>query len=1050
MNANHESSRPDWENHQLIHRNRLDSRALFIPYADAASALTYDRGSSASVRMLNGVWKFHYAETPAHAPDRFYEETYDTRSWDDLAVPGSWQMHGYGKPHYTNIKYPFPVNPPYVPTENPTGSYVRGFQVPQQWAGKRITLRFEGVDSAFHVWVNGKFAGFSKGSRIPAEFDITDIARTGDNSIGVRVYQWSDGSYIEDQDQWWLSGIFRDVYLIAAPSGANVEDVFVRTQLDGGYEHAILQVNAKIGGRSASSCRLEAQLLDADYVPVEGGTAEASLNASEGRSAEAELHMPIASPRKWSAENPYLYHLLLTLRDSNGNVLQVVPQRVGFRSVELKDGNFLVNGVAVMLKGVNRHDHHPDLGKAVPLSWMLEDVLLMKRHNINAVRTSHYPNDPRFYDLCDEYGLYVMDEADLECHGFYMTEGGYGFEEAKAWTTDNPEWEAAYLDRMERMVQRDKNHPSIIMWSVGNESAFGRNHVAMYELAKRLDPTRLIHNEGDREAVASDVYSTMYTGIEKLAELGSQADKEKPHILCEYAHAMGNGPGGLKEYWETFYAYPRLQGGFVWEWLDHGIRQKTAEGVEYFAYGGDFGDQPNDYNFVIDGLVQPDRTPTPGLIEYKKVLEPVKIEPVDLVKGSLKLTNRYDFSGLEHLRLSWNVTADGKVIQSGTAPSVTLAARASQTITLPYALPTHAQPGTDYWLNVSFGLASDTLWAAAGHEVAWGQWQLPVETPASVPLTVSAMPSLSCRVTAATLTVEGAGFTLTFDRVYGTIASWTFEGRNVLNDGPKLDFWRAPTDNDHRSAVEWRKAGLHALTTRIDSFEWRAAEDGKFVVVEVRAHMAPPVLAWSIRTAYTYTVYGSGDVVIDVSGAPQGGGMPATFPRIGLRLTVPESLERTEWYGRGPGESYSDTKLAGRIGVYRTPTDELYFRYIYPQENGNRTDVRWVAFTDLRGAGLFASPEAHNGSAAPFNFSALRYDAAELEKAQHTHELAPRSEYVVHLDFAQHGIGSASCGPDVSPQYTLTAGEFRFGIRLKPFTSDCISPAALGKQTLEP
>ncbi|WP_337589409.1 glycoside hydrolase family 2 TIM barrel-domain containing protein [Paenibacillus contaminans] len=642
MSAKQVDTRHDWENHQLIHRNRMDSRAYFIPYEDEISALSYDRGSSASFRLLNGVWKFHYAETPAHAPEAFYEERFDTRDWDNLTVPSSWQMHGYGKPHYTNVNYPFPVNPPYVPSENPTGSYVRDFQIAPEWNGKKITLRFEGVDSAFHVWVNGKFVGFSKGSRIPAEFDITETARIGVNKIAVRVYQWSDGSYIEDQDQWWLSGIFRDVYLIASPLEAHVDDVFVRTELDEAYEHAVLQINAKISGSSKQAFSLEAKLLDAAYMPVEGGTASAPVKALKNKTTEALLQMPVGNPHKWSAEAPHLYHLLLTLRDSKGNVLQVVPQRVGFRSVELKDGNFLVNGVAVMLKGVNRHDHHPDLGKAVPLSWMLEDVLLMKRHNINAVRTSHYPNDPRFYDLCDEYGLYVMDEADLECHGFYSAGTGYDFDAAKTWTTDNPEWEAAYVDRMERMVHRDKNHPSIIMWSVGNESAFGRNHIAMYESAKRIDPTRLVHNEGDREAVAADVYSTMYTDVGKLNELGRMKGMKKPHILCEYAHAMGNGPGGLKEYWETFYAHKRLQGGFVWEWLDHGICRKTAEGVEYFAYGGDFGDQPNDYNFVIDGLVQPDRTPTPGLIEYKKVLEPVKIDPADLANGKLKLTNRYD------------------------------------------------------------------------------------------------------------------------------------------------------------------------------------------------------------------------------------------------------------------------------------------------------------------------------------------------------------------------------------------------------------------------
>jgi len=634
----------DWETQHVLERNRLEGRAFFIPYADEANALTYERGNSCAFQLLNGVWKFYYGLAPGLTPAPFYEESFNVSDWDDIPVPSSWQFQGYGKPHYTNIVYPFPVDPPHVPSENPTGCYRRDFTISEAWSNQRVVLRFEGVDSAFHVWVNGQPVGYSQGSRLPSEFDITEQVRTGANSVAVRVYQWSDGSYIEDQDMWWLSGIFRDVYLVATPR-VHMRDIAVRTELNAHDQGAILKVSTKLSNLTDSAVNghsVELRLLDAQRRPVADVQANETFAIDADGQAALMFEMRVDRPEKWSAESPYLYHLLTTVKDEQGEVLQVIPIRVGFRSVELKGGNFLVNGVPIMLKGVNRHDHHPELGKAVPLQWMIDDVLLMKRHNINAVRTSHYPNDPRFYDLCDEYGLYVIDEADLECHGF-------GYTADANWLSDNSEWEKAYVDRMERMIERDKNHPSIIMWSLGNESFFGRNHEAMAARARFMDPTRLIHYEGDRDAKVADVFSTMYSSVEAMAELGARTDLDKPHILCEYAHAMGNGPGGLKEYWETFYAHKRLQGGFVWEWLDHGIPQHAKNGQKYFAYGGDFGDQPNDGNFVIDGLVMPDRTPSPGLIEYKKVIEPVKVEEVNLSAGQVKVTNRYDFISLDHL-----------------------------------------------------------------------------------------------------------------------------------------------------------------------------------------------------------------------------------------------------------------------------------------------------------------------------------------------------------------------------------------------------------------
>ncbi|WP_438347970.1 glycoside hydrolase family 2 TIM barrel-domain containing protein [Paenibacillus sp. FA6] len=1036
----------DWENHRLLQRNRLPARATFIPFGDDESALCYERELSPYYMLLNGNWKFNYAPTPAHAPSSFHEEDFDASNWDDLAVPSCWQMHGYGRPHYSNVIYPFPVVPPLVPTENPTGSYRREFTVPADWSGQRITLHFEGVDSAFFVWVNGQEVGFSKGSRMPSQFDITDLVHEGTNVLAVRVMQWSDGSYIEDQDMWWLSGIFRDVYLTAAPQ-THLYDYSVRTLLDSDYRDATLEIrlNLRSVNEAAQGVRIELQLLDACGRAVEGSNAEEIITGGElTQEHETMFTLPLVNPRKWSAEDPYLYKLLIRVI---GDTTQVTVARVGFCYIELKGGVLLVNGVPIMFKGVNRHDHHPDLGRTVPLDWMRKDVLLMKQHNINAVRTSHYPNDPRFYDLCDEYGLYVIDEADLECHGFHRTDNSNQL-------SDDPDWEAAYLDRIERMIERDKNHPSIILWSLGNESYYGCNHAAMYRWAKEHDPTRLVHYAEDREAVTADVFSTMYNRIWQLHELGQREDLDKPHIVCEYAHAMGNGPGGLKEYWDVFYAYKRLQGGFVWEWVDQGIRQWTADGQEFFAYGGDFDDHPNDSNFVIDGLVNPDRVPSAGLLELKKVMEPVVIEGLDLQTGQLKLTNRYDFLPLDHLHLVWHVMADGKVICSGKSELPDIAPGCTGTVNINYTLPVRLQPATDYWLNVNLLLAADTAWAESGFEVAWAQFELPNKSEQNPTFELSAFAPLSVTENGVMLEVRGGDFELQFDCVYGVIAGWRHAGVRLLEEGPRLDLWRTPTDNDmrpigdwrtsieddRRATVVWKKSGLHWLQHRVMNVDWSANGSGTVVTVTCRVRVAPPILKWSVDTLYTYTIYANGDVTVDVNGSIEGSGAPETLPRIGLQLALPNDCDRAQWYGRGPGEAYADSKQAAKFGFYQKTVRELFTEYIVPQENGNRADTRWLAMTNEQGSGLLVAGSPQ------FEFTARRYTSEDLEKARHTYELKERDRVFLHLDLAQNGIGSASCGPGVLPQYLLKAEGFRFQVRLTPMTSGSGSPAQLAKR----
>ncbi|MFB5189509.1 glycoside hydrolase family 2 TIM barrel-domain containing protein [Alicyclobacillus fastidiosus] len=1030
----------DIEDFSKLHSNRLPARSYFHAYPNKLAALSYQRENSIGFYSLGGDWDFHYSQTLADAPAHFYEPDYDTATWDTISVPSCWQLHGYGTPHYTNVVYPFPVDPPRVPTENPTGCYRRSFFVDDSWQDKQVRLRFEGVDSAFQIWVNGRDAGFSSGSRLPSEFDITEYLHDGENILAVRVVQWSAGSYLEDQDMWWLSGIFRDVYLIVS-NHVHVQDVWIEAALDKTYTDATFKASITIENLldvKHGGYEVGVKLLDAEYMSIEEITqSDVTLNPGWNHFT---LDAPVANPHKWSAESPYLYHALISLVGPDGDVVELVPIQVGFRTVEIADGRLLVNGVPILLKGVNRHEFHPDLGRSVPIETMKQDLILMKQHNINAIRTSHYPSDPRFYSLCDEYGFYVIDEADLETHGF---------ETIGNWTqlTDDPAWEAACLDRMERMVQRDKNHPSIIMWSLGNESGLGRNHKAMADWARAFDPSRIIHYEGEtrhmmthdalREPLVADIYSTMYTSVEELAELGKMSQLPAPHILCEFAHAMGNGPGGLQEYFELFYQYERLQGGFVWEWIDHGIAQKLPDGTKFFAYGGDFGERPHDGNFVIDGLVFPDRTPSPGLVEFKKIAEPVHVEAVNLTEGTLRITNRYDFLSLDHLQLAWSTTSLDQVIQSGTCALPKLEPGEHAEIHLPDAVQVAPQPGQDYWLNLRFLLDGDARYAQAGHEVAWAQFELPHKL--SAPSVHPVMP-LALRETDKHLVVAGRNFELKVNKVHGRIDNWSYLGEPIIESGPKLNFWRAPVDNDHISVEHWRKFGVHLMTSRLSSITWEASDTVARIVVHAR--LAPPVWAWGIDVTYTYTVYGSGDVIVDTKGIPQGN-HPSTLPRIGLQMTLPKHMEHVSWYGRGPGESYVDSKQAGRFGVWDHLVDGLTTHYVHPQENGNRTDVRWLSLTNLRGVGLFA------GGLPDFNFSVHPYLPEDFERAKHPYELTRRDDLVLHLDHAQHGLGSATCGPDVLPKYELKTSPFQYAIRLRPYTAASISPMALHKQGLK-
>ncbi|UCH36618.1 MAG: DUF4981 domain-containing protein [Armatimonadota bacterium] len=1023
----------DWENLEILERNREPARATSIPYPDEETALIGERGLSPYFRLLDGHWRFRYAASPTAAPRGFHEVEYDDGEWDTLPVPSNWQLFGYGRPQYTNVAYPFPYDPPHVPQENPVGSYRTGFDVPADWEGRQVFLVFEGVSSAFYVWVNGQMVGYSQGAHVPSEFNITAHIHPGRNLLAVQVFQWCDGSYLEDQDMWRLSGIFRDVYLIAPPS-VYVRDVCVRTDLDDAYENGTL--NARVGVRNDTAAevtgyRIATRLLDADGAVV--GTQEGEVALGPGQAHYVEHRIAVSCPRQWNAEQPNLYTFLVSVTSPDGATTEVQRFAVGFRRIEIQDGRLLVNGVPITIKGVNRHDTDPDLGYAVSLESMIRDITLMKQHNVNAVRTSHYPNDPRWYDLCDRYGLYVIDEADAECHGVVKA-GDYDL------LAKDAAWEAAFVDRAVRMVERDKNHPSVIIWSLGNEAGYGPNHDAMAAWIRGADPTRPIHYERAMQSPVVDIVSVMYPTVENLIAEGERTDDPRPFFMCEYAHAMGNGPGNLKEYWEAIRTHPRLLGGCIWEWVDHGIRRRTESGAEWFAYGGDFGDEPNDGNFCIDGLNFPDRIPHTGLIEYKKVIEPVHVEPVDLRAGTVKIENRYDFSWLRHLRGTWRIRRDGDVVAEGDAPPLDVPAGGETTATLPYTLPP-AQPGAEYWLDLSFTLAEATAWAPAGHEVAWAQFQLPVAAPPTPAILRRAMPPVATTETEDAIIIAGEEFDLHFDRRAGVISRWRYGGTPLLGAGPRLNVWRAPTDNDVHFARRWREVGLDRLTHRTADVSMSRAERD-VVQIAVASVLAPVSFAVAFTCTYRYTIYGSGDVILETSIEPRRS-LP-NLPRIGLQMLMPGEFDRFAWYGRGPHESYADRKESACVGVYHGLVQEQYVPYIMPQENGNKAEARWAAVTNARGIGVIAV------GMPLLEVSAHHYTTEDLTQARHTHELVRRDETILNLDHRQSGLGSASCGPGPLPRYLVQAVETTFSVRLKAFSAESVSPMRAARQAPEP
>jgi beta-galactosidase len=1026
----------DWENPLVFSRNTELPHATLMPYATLERAVAGDRFKSEYFVLLNGKWKFNWVSRPADRPLDFCKPDYDVGSWKEISVPGNWQLQGYDTPIYLNSAYPFPPDPPRIPHDrNPVGSYRTEFTVPQGWRGRQVFLHFDGVDSAFYLWVNGEKVGYSQDSRTPAEFNITRYLRPGKNVLAAEVYRFSDGSYLECQDFWRLSGIFRNVYLFSTPP-VHIRDFEIISDLDSSYRNAVLKVKARVwnyGDTAGRNHSVEVKLLDPGGKPVGGEilATGASVYIAPGAESIFLLNADVPNPLKWSAEHPNLYTVVLQLKNGKGEVTEIESAKFGFRRVEIVGGQLLLNGQPILIKGVNRHEHDPVTGHYVTRELMVKDIQLLKQHNINTVRTCHYPDDPQWYELCDYYGIYLIDEANIESHGM-----GYKPEVTLA---NRPEWKAAHLDRIIRMVERDKNHPSVMIWSMGNEAGDGTNFEAASEWLHRRDPSRPVHYERAELRPHTDIYCPMYASIEEMVAY-ARHKQARPLIQCEYAHSMGNSTGNLQDYWDAIEQYDQLQGGSIWDWVDQGIEKTTSDGRKYFGFGGDFDDSPNDGDFCCNGLVLPDRTITPKTLEVKKVYQNVGFKPVELASGKVNVVNKFFFTNLKEYEILWSLAEDGTPLESGALGTWDIGPRESQVVTVPFKTPT-PNPGSEYWLRLSVCLRDDTSWAPRGYEIAAEQLKLPFRI-STTPVDIKSFPPLKKAETPEDVVISGKDFTVRFDKRSGTIASFQHQGTELIALGPAPNFWRAPTDNDFGNGMEtrcapWQKASVNRV---LESFNIEAAAASAIKLV---ARYDLPDVQSKHRTSYT--VLGSGDIIVE-NDLQIGKKELPELPRFGTRLRLPDGFERIEWYGRGPRENYCDRYTSAFVGLYQGTVREQFVPYVSPQENGYKTDVRWMALFNAQGVGLeFIGLDL-------VSMSALRYTIEDLTQkrrgSMHPVDLVERDFVELNVDLKQMGVGGDdSWGARPHPQYTLPAQSYSYRFRMRPVARG-EDPMRLSKQRL--
>jgi beta-galactosidase len=1023
-------SNPDWENPAVFRINKETPHSTLMPFESVRQSLKDEIADSKYYKSLNGRWAFKWSPDPQNRPVDFYQDSFDVSGWDTIDVPSNWQMAGYGTPLYSNITYPFKKDPPHVmgiPPEdytnfkarNPVGSYRRTFKIPFSWQDREIFINFDGVDSAFYLWVNGQKVGYSQDSRTPAEFNITKYLKNGDNTVSVEVYRYSDGSYLEDQDFWRLSGIFRDVYLFSTPQ-LHIRDFFAKPTLDENYQNATLTVDVEVANfatESSSAPVIDAVLLDCSGQQVAQLPVVQTYPIIPGKTAQYTLTTEVANPKQWSAETPNLYTLVIQLIDaSSGKPLEVISDKFGFRTVEIKDGVLQVNGKYVLLKGVNRHEHDPDTGHTVTRESMIRDIILMKQNNINTVRTSHYPNAPLWYDLCDEYGLYLINEANVESHGM-----GYGDESL----AKQPAWKDAHLDRIMNMVERDKNHPSVILWSLGNEAGDGPNFEEASAWIKQRDPSRPVHYERAERRSHVDIVSWMYTRIPEIIDYAKN-HTVRPLILCEYSHAMGNSCGNLADYWVAIRQYRQLQGGCIWDWVDQGLRKVDPEtGQRFWAYGGNYGDHPNDKNFCCNGLVQPDRKPNPHLYEVKKVYQGIHVKTVDLDKGLFEIQNEYNFLNLDgFVKAAWYVTENGVIVQQGTVDDINIQPGSFKVINIPYDSST-LDKTAEYLLKIEFVLAHKTLWAPKGYLLAWDQFELQQADP--IVLSNDSNLELDVLEDEQALKVSGKDFKVVFSKKEGVLTSYEIKGFPILVEPLIPNFWRAPTDNDggvncggskmpQRLGI-WKDAGPKRKTDSIKSD--KIGNNQVIVTIDITLN------AKDSKLMTVYHIYADGKIQVKNTLIPDKD-LP-NIPRIGMQMKIPNRYANMKWYGRGPHESYWDRKTGAAVGIYKEKVTEPDHVYIRPQENGNKTDVRWMTLTDKRGTGIkvFGMPL--------LSVSVWPYSMDDLSAAWHPYEIPGRDFITVNIDYKQMGVGGDdSWGARTHPEYTLPAKQYQYEFVIEP------------------
>ncbi|WP_461206030.1 beta-galactosidase, LacZ type [Clostridium sp. DL1XJH146] len=1010
---------PEWNNNpEIFEINRMNAHATLMPFDSVEEALKGNSKESSYYMCLNGQWKFSFSKDIEKRNIQFYKEDFDVDKWDEIKVPSHWQIEGYDLPQYTNVTYPWvgheDIKPPFAPVKyNSVGQYIKTFTVPSLWDCKPVYISFQGVESAFYLWVNGEFVGFGQDSFTPSEFDLTPYLKKGENKLAVEVYRWSDASWLEDQDFWRMSGIFRDVYLFSTPD-YHIYDFFTLADLDENYQNGELKISTEVVNyfnNDNENLTFEATLYDSDNNAVMTKPLTYAINMNKDSSIKFEVTTNIKAPQKWSAEFPNLYTLILSLKE-NGKIIETLSSKVGFTKFELKDGLMLINGKRIIFKGVNRHEFSCDKGRAIGYDEMLQDILLMKQYNINAVRTSHYPNQSLWYDLCDKYGLYVIDETNLETHGSWEY-GQVGL--GNAIPGDKKEWTPALLDRCNSMVERDKNHPSIVIWSLGNESFGGDNFLKMHDFIKSKDTSRLIHYEGIfhyRESEAcTDIESTMYTTPEYNENYALNEKSKKPFILCEYAHAMGNSCGNLYKYTEQFDKYPILQGGFIWDWIDQAIKTKSADGIEYMAYGGDFGDTPNDGNFSGNGLIFADRKVTPKIYEVKKCYQNIDFKEEDILNLKIKVINKFLFTNLNDFIFKWSIANKGIEVASGNL-SITLASLSEKEIQIPFSFDKKVEFTDEYILNISAFTKETTLWADCGHEIAFDQFILPtLKTEKELEETEGIEDNALIIISEEGSTiVSGEDFTINYNNDSGDLISYFSKGVELIKEAPKVNFWRAAIDNDKGNGLPKRCA------------IWRNEWDNRILLSMSVNELATTVQITSeyfLKETHSYvtlqhTINMEGEIKISLSLTP-GEGLPE-IPEIGMLFILDKTYSNLKWYGRGPHESYWDKKTGAKIGIYEGIVEDQFVQYLAPQECGNKVDVRYMEVKDDNNVGLIFKGEP------TLEVNALPYTPHEIEAYDHPYKLPKKDKVVVRVNYKQTGVGGDdSWQAKTHPDFTLYA-----------------------------